>query len=195
MSDKFIEYRKKTSPREQLLELKKLRKNDGIDYLTGLPNRKRLMNDLSVVFAEFNREGRFFAGVFIDIDNFKAVNDTIGHGEGDTLLTRISTILKNSIRETDSVYRIGGDEMFILLRNVDPDFGIEVGQKIVEGARTVLRHQLRSDTREAYEKVGLSCGIATPIINEKIEDFMHRADQAMYIDKGDKNNRLKLMIE
>ncbi len=189
MSDRFTEYRKKPNSRELSLELKRLRNNEDVDFLTGLPNRRRLVSDLKQLYAGLNRGESFFAGLYVDIDNFKAVNDTIGHGEGDTLLTRISTILKNSIRETDSVYRIGGDEMFVLFRNINPDSVFDVSSKFILSVRTVFAHQIRTDTREAYSKVGLSFGVAKPLDKDRPDDLLARADKAMYIDKAGKSDR------
>lgn len=189
MSDRFAEYRKKPNPREQSLELKRLRNNEDVDFLTGLPNRRRLVADLKQLYAGLNRGESYFAGLYMDVDNFKAVNDTIGHGEGDVLLKRVATILEHSIRETDSVYRIGGDEMFVLFRNINPDSVFDVSAKFILSVRTVFAHQIRTDTREAYSRIGLSFGVAKPLDNDKPDDLLARADQAMYIDKAGKSDR------
>ena len=100
------------------------------DELTGLPNRLVFGQAVSDAVKAGRRYGQEFAVMFIDLDRFKIINDTLGHAAGDFLLTEIAKRLKQCVRESDVVARVGGDEFVILLREVsDADAGCDSGAK------------------------------------------------------------------
>jgi diguanylate cyclase (GGDEF)-like protein len=151
------------------------------DTLTGLPNR-RAFYELGEVEAERSRRySRPFTALFIDLDNFKTVNDTQGHDEGDSLLKTVAEILHSRLRTTDICGRLGGDEFAVLL----PETGEEAG--------ATFATELRSRLMESMEKHGwpvtFSIGVATfHTTPETLDELIAKADALMYLVKqGGKN--------
>lgn len=146
------------------------------DALTGLSNRQFVMQTLRLALASAKREQRDFAILFMDLDGFKAVNDSFGHEVGDRLLERVGELLHGELRESDLVARLGGDEFLILLDH-EPDTGA--------AARTADR--LIAAVRQPQQigrwriQVSASIGIATAKeANYDLSDIMVHADVAMY---------------
>ena len=170
---------------ERKLAEKKLEFLAEHDALTSLPNR-RLFDALASAALKLARRNKASNAVlFLDIDGFKTVNDTLGHGAGDELLIQISARLSDCVREADVVARVGGDEFALLLSG---DCGREdaklVAQKIVNAiARPFLLEEGPAD-------VGASVGIALfPEDAQKLDDLVRQADDAMYsAKKGGKNS-------
>jgi diguanylate cyclase (GGDEF)-like protein/PAS domain S-box-containing protein len=149
------------------------------DSLTGLPNRVLFGELLGMALRNAQRYSRTLALMFIDLDRFKAVNDTLGHEAGDTLLVEIAARLKSSVRASDVVARLGGDEFVILLQEPNlPDGAEIVAQRIVESiGRTVpiMGHDCH---------VAASIGIALyPAHGPDERTLMTKADTAMYVAK------------
>ncbi len=159
------------------------KRNNTTDFLTGLPDRNQLAIDLADAEKKLRDGKSTYAVVFFDVDNLKKVNDQLGHSEGDSLLVRISTILKYCVRDNDALYKIGGDEMIVLLRDIDPDSVDAVCTGLMKAAKTNLWHQLKILKNDAYKDVGLSAGYATPIGDESATDVFKRSDANMYLDK------------
>ncbi len=150
------------------------------DSLTGLANRSLLNEQLMRSIHRARREQQSFALLFIDLDGFKALNDTHGHDAGDALLTALGLRLKNRFRATDCCARIGGDEFVILLDSVaDEAVAREVAESILALVSAPLPwgdHQLR---------VSASIGIALyPEDGDSADELLTRADNAMYGAKG-----------
>jgi len=151
------------------------------DSLTGLPNRYNLYSQLKLTVANANRYERKFAVLFLDLDHFKNINDTLGHNVGDTLLKAVSHKLKSMIRENDIVARIGGDEFIIILNDFN-DLGTleQVISKILDAFHqewVVQNHFLRLST---------SIGVAIyPDDSQEINELMKFADIAMYKAKAE----------
>lgn len=151
------------------------------DSLTGLPNRYNLYSQLKLTVANANRYERKFAVLFLDLDHFKNINDTLGHNVGDTLLKAVSHKLKSMIRENDIVARIGGDEFIIILNDFN-DLGTleQVISKILDAFHqewVVQKHFLRLST---------SIGVAIyPDDSQEINELMKFADIAMYKAKAE----------
>jgi diguanylate cyclase len=146
------------------------------DALTGLPNRELLDDRLRQAVAQAHRDDRRLAVLFIDLDGFKDINDTLGHRSGDELLKETGLRLSLALRDADTVARLGGDEYAIVLPQVHSALEAEaVAIKIVEG----FKHPFRIDGREVF--VGASVGIAMfPEDGGSAEELLRRADMAMY---------------
>ncbi|MCC4115993.1 diguanylate cyclase [Aromatoleum toluclasticum] len=152
------------------------------DELTGLPNR-RLFNDrIKSVVARCVRNQSRLAVLYIDLDDFKQVNDSLGHANGDLLLQEVARRLQRCVRGTDTVARLGGDEFVILLENVQtPDDARAVADKI----REAVSHPVDLDT--CVLRTQASIGIAVyPEHGQEVERILQHADAAMYADKRNK---------
>lgn len=146
------------------------------DYLTGLPNRILLEDRFEVALARARRNGNKFAVMICDIDDFKNVNDTLGHITGDKLLKLISNRLNRMMRGGDTLARAGGDEFVILLSEISQEEEVETVARRIEKAFT------KSFTVEANEIfTSFSIGIAIyPDNGKKIWALLNKADSAMY---------------
>ncbi len=150
------------------------------DNLTGLPNRSLLQDRLARSIARAERAGRKVAVLFIDLDNFKNINDTLGHDVGDELLRQVSRRLSECVRLEDTIARQGGDEFIVLLDNLDEGRGASVvAQKILNS----LRQPLTLGGTEQH--VSGSVGIAVyPEDGRDAQTLMKNADTAMFHGKG-----------
>ncbi|MFO1193329.1 MAG: EAL domain-containing protein [Rhodoferax sp.] len=155
------------------------------DHLTGLPNRRLLMDRLARALSNAGRTGQHGALMFLDLDNFKQLNDTLGHGMGDQLLQQVAARLQASMREMDSVARLGGDEFVILLESLAAD-AEEAGSQVEVVANKVL-----SALGQPYQ-LGEQRHASTPSIGivvfrhglETVDDLLRMADAAMYQAKA-----------
>lgn len=165
-----MEVRKKAE--EQLVQLARY------DNVTGLANRRLLREGLLRALAKTRRYHKTFALIFLDLDHFKDINDTMGHDVGDLLLKSVAERLKGRVRENDLVARMGGDEFAILIDDSDPDDAAHVSQGILEALSPF--HKL--DNNEVF--VSSSIGIAMcPEAGEDPETICKSADTAMYLAK------------
>ncbi len=146
------------------------------DELTGLPNRTLLMDRINHAIAHARRLNEQIAVLFIDLDNFKKINDGLGHSQGDALLMAVADRLKGIIRETDSVARIGGDEFVVLYENLNYSGGVAIlAGKLLD----VLAKPFQIDDHKIY----LSCSIGIslyPKDGHDVETLLKHADTAMY---------------
>jgi len=160
----------------------------GIDGLTGLKNRKEFENELekSLRAIRAGEEWRRRAGseplkeislVFIDLDNFKQVNDTHGHLAGDNALKKVAEVLKKSVREADVVARFGGDEFYVLLLRANEKDGRAVADKI----QTNLKNDPRLNELNVTASIGVSSSDASNPIDSTT--LITRADEAAYTAK------------
>jgi len=155
------------------------------DPLTGLPNRRMFMDIASAVISMSKRDNKCFAVLFMDIDGFKKVNDTLGHDAGDELLVKISDIIRSRLRVSDLVARIGGDEFVILLPDVRDENTISL---ILEP----LINRLRQPYIINDENVSISTSVGVsffPQHGDDIEALVSQADKMMYqVKRSGKNN-------
>jgi len=154
------------------------------DALTGLPNRSLFHDRLEQAMLRVSRRSAKVGLLFIDLDGFKAVNDTLGHEAGDALLKEAAHRLTACVRESDTAARLGGDEFTVILTAVDQRADIEqVGQKIL--------HSLAQPYHLGTQTARVSCSIGAAIYPADaltLTAFIHAADQAMYRAKqGGKN--------
>jgi diguanylate cyclase (GGDEF)-like protein/PAS domain S-box-containing protein len=146
------------------------------DPLTGLYNRRRFTQELNDAVAVAKRYLHSGALLFIDLDQFKYINDTSGHPAGDRLLQGLSKLLPSILREVDVVARLGGDEFAVILNQVTVDESVQI-------ARKILAHicEIEFQVDERVHKLSASIGIALfPEQGTNIEDLLARADLAMY---------------
>src|ERR1035437_9201897 len=155
------------------------------DTLTDLPNRFLMVDRLGQLLARARRSGTVFAVLFMDIDRFKEVNDTLGHEVGDLLLRAVAQRLTKSVRQSDTVARIGGDEFVIMLETVHDSRGADAV------ADTVRRALAKSFTIQKQAlKVSVSIGISFyPENGEDADTLLRAADYAMYLAKREGGNR------
>lgn len=155
------------------------------DALTGLPNRRLLIELLDQAIKVAGRKGYQIAVLFIDLDRFKTVNDSLGHQLGDQLLLEVSRRIKQSIRTSDVVARLGGDEFMVVMDRLDEieDAAI-VAKKIIHAIQTEFIIQ----GKEIF--IGASIGISVfPNDSNKVEGLIKSADIAMYqVKNSGKNN-------
>lgn len=146
------------------------------DLLTGLPNRALLLERLQQGLLKARRDASLLAVMFVDLDKFKLINDTLGHYIGDLLLKSVASRLRESIRESDTAARIGGDEFIVLLPTVHSEEGAQsVGENILKRIRE--EHMLDGNK----VNIGVSIGIAIfPTHGHTHEELMTNADAAMY---------------
>jgi len=151
------------------------------DSLTGLPNRLLFNDRLGQAISLAKRDTHQFALLYLDLDRFKLVNDSLGHGAGDQLLIDVADRLRHQVRESDTVARIGGDEFAVILRDIaGREVVAPVAEKII-GALTAPFH-LGSQNQKA--DIGVSIGIGIyPADGQDIDTLIRQADTAMYSAK------------
>ena len=155
------------------------------DQLTDLPNRGLLYDRLKAALATARHEQSQLALLFIDLDKFKQVNDTLGHGMGDLLLQETAVRLKRCIRESDTVARIGGDEFVVLLqRPLLPEHAELVAKKIDDAFR--LPFSLDGYAVTVAPSIGIAC---YPEHGSNEQQLLDYADKAMYVAKQGKTRR------
>lgn len=155
------------------------------DTLTSLPNRRMLRDRLEQEMKRCNRDQDMLAVLFIDLDHFKEVNDTLGHDQGDLLLIEAARRLQACVRQSDTVARMGGDEFTVILTELtDSDHLDGILQKILRS----LSHVFQLGCEQVY--VSASIGVTVyPLDGLQIEDLLKNADQALYVAKGGGRNR------
>jgi diguanylate cyclase (GGDEF)-like protein len=160
------------SRRERMQEL---RQQASQDPLTGLKNRRRFEEDLRTELARSRRDGTVGTLLMLDLDNFKRVNDTLGHPAGDRTIADIATVLRSRMRTTDVVARLGGDEFAIVLPNCD----LEEAEAVASAIATAIREH--APPSEEAPPITVSIGIATFGPEEGgFETTLSAADTAMY---------------
>ncbi|MDB5896089.1 MAG: domain S-box protein [Rhodoferax sp.] len=161
------------------------------DHLTGLPNRRMLLDQLDKAMATCLRHHRRGGLLFVDLDDFKTLNDTLGHDRGDLLLQQVARRLRSCVRESDTVARLGGDEFVVMLEDLDAadlSAGAEA-QCVAEKILAVLNqpYQLADRKYHGTPSIGITLFGARP---ETLEEPLKRADMAMYQAKAAGRNTL-----
>ncbi|GEM_PF-1268392 len=151
------------------------------DALTGLPNRSLLQDRLQHAIERARREGSRLSVTFLDLDRFKAINDTLGHDVGDRLLQEVATRIKTRLRAADTVARMGGDEFVILMENLtEPGYCISAANDIIADISRPM------NIHDHPIQVGASLGLAFfPDDGDDALTLMKHADTAMYAAKAD----------
>jgi diguanylate cyclase (GGDEF)-like protein/PAS domain S-box-containing protein len=161
------------------------------DQLTGLPNRALLEEHLEVALARAEREERELALLFLDLDNFKIVNDSLGHAAGDRLLQLVAERLTSITRASDLLARHGGDELLLLLTDIEGGTTVEVAESV---ARKILRALSKPFEIGGTEfEIGASVGVAVfPHDGRSAAALLRTADATMYQAKAAGRNRVAL---
>ena len=163
------------------------------DALTGLPNRRFLMEKLQQASAASRRYHHQNALLFIDLDNFKLINDTLGHAQGDILLQQVANRIATCMRETDVLARLGGDEFVVLLEHLDSDVTLAAvhAEMVGEKIRALLNQNYRLNSYD-YQ-VTASIGIALLNADQQMEceDLLQQADTAMFQAKAGGRNTIR----
>ena len=160
------------------------------DPLTGLPNRLLFNDRLENAIELAGRNGQHCLLLFLDLDGFKLINDTLGHAVGDQLLSQVGERLKNVLRSSDTIARVGGDEFVVLAGSANPDYAVQLAQKILE--------QLRLPMPIAGQSISISGSLGIAIFPENGTDpqqLMRAADMAMYTAKAEGRNRYHFYAE
>lgn len=150
------------------------------DQLTGLLNRSSFLQALDKAIARSNRSGKPVGLLFLDLNKFKAVNDTLGHAAGDELLKEVASRIQGCLRTTDTAFRLAGDEFTVIVEQLDAGEDVHL-------IAAKLRDRLSAPYFEdpAAPKVSASIGaVAYPCDGASAEELLHLADKAMYQDKA-----------
>ncbi|OUS09185.1 hypothetical protein A9Q90_04220 [Gammaproteobacteria bacterium 54_18_T64] len=154
------------------------------DSLTGLPNRSKLMQELRLILNRAKLDDSNFAVLFLDLDHFKNINDSLGHNIGDLLLKAVAERLQSSVRESDFVARLGGDEFTVILENIEDADAVS---KIAKNICTSLGSPFVFIQQKMF--VTASVGISIyPDDGEDVNALLKHADLAMFSAKKSRNN-------
>ncbi|MEJ2691718.1 MAG: EAL domain-containing protein [Candidatus Thiodiazotropha sp.] len=165
------------------------------DALTDLPNRRMFHDNLQQAIARTRRHQHKGAVLFLDLDHFKNINDSLGHPVGDNLLQQVAQRMWSTIREEDTVARLGGDEFVILMPELskDPDEAINEVQMLANKIRTTMAQPYRVDDHELH--ITTSIGITIfPANRESPDDILRQADTAMYRAKESGRNAVRFFL-
>jgi len=167
---------------------RRLNAQANLDQLTGLPNRFFVMSYIDHALRRARRSGRSLALLFLDLDNFKTVNDTLGHAAGDELLIQAAERIRSVLRECDTAARLGGDEFLLVLEDLaDADQAEAVADKVI---RTFAQPFLVASRRlHATTSVGVS---VFPQDGQDVEELLQNADTAMYQAKANGRNEFRI---
>jgi diguanylate cyclase (GGDEF)-like protein len=164
--------------------LEREREQARVDYLTNVPNARYFYEQTRVEISRSARYKRPFTIAYIDIDNFKSVNDTLGHGSGDELLQTVAETMKTTLRLTDIIARLGGDEFAVFL----PETGAEQA--------TVAINKVQKRLRDAVEKNGWPVTFSLGVVScydhrSPLDELIKIADHCMYTAKKSGKNTVK----
>ena len=157
------------------------------DALTGLANRATLKDRLRIAFHRGKRTRSSFAVLYVDLDGFKQINDHSGHAAGDALLEETARRLEGTVREYETVARIGGDEFAILIEETSESGPVQVAERILEAIRRP--YQIAGEDVLLTASVGIS---VFPDSADNVDDLIQKADEAMYRAKQEGRNDFRL---
>ncbi|MCG6574650.1 GGDEF domain-containing protein [Pseudomonas sp. AF32] len=157
------------------------------DPLTGTGNRIAMEQTLNREIDMSRRHMQPLSLLMLDIDHFKRINDTYGHGAGDVVLKTVAESIKQQLRNVDMVFRFGGEEFLILLSNTSREAAALVGERLRHAAQ--LQDYFAAQTRI---DLTVSLGCATLLPGESVESVLRRVDSALYVAKREGRNRLAM---
>ena len=168
-------------------ELVQARQEATIDALTGLHNRRGLDISLQASLEETTRIKKPLCVLMIDIDHFKAINDSHGHLIGDKVLISVGKLLSNQVRGDDYVARYGGEEFIVILQETPITAAFTLAEKIRSSIERLKLKQVK--TGKSLDPITVSLGVASFRYGEAMEDFLNRCDEALYRAKKLGRNR------
>ena len=171
-------------------ELSVAKKEATIDFLTGLVNRRRLERALEDAIKDRKKRGYPSSLIFVDVDNFKQINDKYGHINGDLVLKELASIFRFYLRANTVIGRLGGEEFAILLPGTEIDDAVKVAErlrKIIENREIKINHD-----ESKKIKITASFGVTEIKPDDTIEIVLNRADEAMYEAKKSGKNQVKV---
>jgi diguanylate cyclase (GGDEF)-like protein/PAS domain S-box-containing protein len=174
----------------------RLRHQAYFDDLTGLPNRTYLMEQLGKSLAQARRHDYFNALLFFDLDNFKIINDTLGHHTGDILLKEIGERLRQIVRTEDTPARLGGDEFVVIVSELgsDLDMAVSHSHQIAEKMRESLSRPFLLGEHEHHLTVSIGISMYPMETGEDANDILKHADAAMYRAKETGRNTISFFL-
>ena len=150
------------------------------DPLTNIANRALFKNRVDHALTKLARSNTTLAVLFLDLDNFKSINDSLGHAVGDKLLVSVAERLQDCLREADTAARLGGDEFAVLVESMyRPDEAVMIAERIL----SVFRHPFVIDGREIHVGTSIGIAVSSPVALAS-EDLLRNADLAMYLAKS-----------
>jgi diguanylate cyclase (GGDEF)-like protein/PAS domain S-box-containing protein len=161
----------------QITEQRKLETLSRFDELTGLVNRRSFHEELDLRIDRAQQRAKRGTLIYVDLDNFKLVNDNLGHDKGDAVLRKLSDILRSNTREYDLIGRLGGDEFAMWLDDTDANVAIKRAEKLLQAARSLKN---MSGSRDKPLAISLGVAIYDPRSGESRDALIARADAAMY---------------
>lgn len=177
---------------EVLQDLREAEKTSLIDPMTGEKNRRALQMELPKDLGRAERENLPCSILMIDIDNFKKINDTYGHPDGDAVIINLASIIKNTIRKTDNVYRYGGEEFTVLLFDASSAEGIKLAEKIRQNVEKVT---IKTENAEFKFAISIGCCGTDQLGDYDADELIKKADEALYKSKKDGKNRVTSCAE
>ncbi|WP_028572927.1 GGDEF domain-containing protein [Desulfonatronum lacustre] len=172
-----------------LREHEKLQRESTQDHLTGCHNRSYLMKHAPRILEFAHRKKMPVALLFIDLDGFKKVNDTLGHACGDQLLVAVAHAIQNIVRDYDIFIRLGGDEFLLLLPDVNRETAQRTANRIQDALRTLPVAQVCAVATQL--RITASIGLAMHRPGETLHQFIQRADTSMYSAKPSASERAR----
>ncbi len=166
--------------------IKEIEQQARVDALTGLFNRRWLEENLAKIINNFQRKNIPLSYLMIDIDHFKQVNDTYGHDAGDVVLKQIGTILQTFARARDAAVRYGGEEICLILVNIEQEESLGVAERL----RLAIEKTEFKYTSGKCLKITTSVGLAVLNKNDAQDSLMKRADNALYKAKDTGRNKV-----
>ncbi len=187
MREELEESKKTTSELTQLLE--QVESKAMVDPLTKVLNRGTYNMEIGKMIKRFNRYKESAALIMIDIDHFKKFNDDYGHKAGDAVLTLVASVVKEAVRDTDVVFRYGGEEFVVLLNKVD----FENAKRVAEKVRVEIETHHLTNKKQVL-KVTASLGLSCFKDGDTEETVFERADKALYKGKENGRNRVEYLL-
>jgi len=169
---------------EYIAKIKDMAHND---FLTGLSNRHSFFEEMNHYYKVAKESSESFALAMIDIDNFKNINDSFGHGIGDFVLIELAKILKNNLKGSDIVSRFGGEEFCIVLKNIDHKKALEYFIKLKSSISNVTIRPKEAKSFNITVSIGVAFGDANTL-----DDIFKQADNALYSAKKNGKNRVEV---
>ncbi|MBN2866613.1 MAG: diguanylate cyclase [Thiotrichales bacterium] len=185
----FVVYIFKKQAKDQLNQQNDLKELASKDYLTGILNRRAFIEKASAEMeaSQFTKMG--FCLMMLDLDDFKAINDTFGHHVGDVVLQRVTQTVEEVIREQDLFGRFGGEEFILLLPNCSLDYSKEVAERILRQIESIDV----DDVTEGLQTLTVSIGLSHFQKNSELDNLIAKADQAMYLAKTSGKNQFVMI--